>query len=100
MSMTRSIFIMLTFISFNYSKLTDFETTTDRSTTTEKIGTTLKDDGTTESISTETALKFARVPVISDADCKQYYTGKKTSLETTAQAKWQNRLKNCCRLLR
>ena len=47
---------------------TTTEEVTDRSTTTEKIG-------TTDIISTETALQFARVPVISDADCKQYYTG-------------------------
>ena len=51
-------------------------------TTTEKIETTLEEVGTTESISTETALQFARVPVISDAKCKQYYTGKKISLES------------------
>ena len=87
---------MLTFSSVNYSKLTDFETTTEEVTTgystTEEIGTTLGEVGTTDSITTTTTttsttttittttteitLQFARVPAISDAECKQYYTGK------------------------
>ena len=91
---------MLTFSSVNYSKLTDFETTTEEVTTgystTEEIGTTLGEVGTTDSITitttttttttsttttittttTEITLQFARVPAISDAECKQYYTGK------------------------
>ena len=68
---------MLTYSSVNYSKLSAFETTTeevtDRSTT---FGTS-----TTDSSSTDAGLQFARVPVISDAKCKQYYIGKKILLE-------------------
>ena len=37
---------------------------------------------TTITTTKSTALQFARVPVISDEKCKQYYICKKTSLET------------------
>ena len=33
-----------------------------------------------------TLLQFARVPIISDADCKKFYTGKKIPLEKEKMA--------------